>query len=72
MLRKSVYYVKTAGANLVRNPVLNLVSAITSFAGTANSVVIAEGVEREDEKQALVELGVMLQQGFYFGRPEEV
>lgn len=50
----------------------NLVSAITSFAGTSHSVVIAEGVEREDEMNALVELGVMLQQGFYFGHPEEI
>lgn len=49
----------------------NLVSAITSFAGTSRSVVIAEGVEREDEMEALVNLGVMLQQGFFFGRPEE-
>ena len=50
----------------------NLVSAITSFAATSHSVVIAEGVEREDEMNALVELGVMLQQGFYFGHPEEI
>jgi EAL domain-containing protein (putative c-di-GMP-specific phosphodiesterase class I) len=50
----------------------NLVSAITSFAGTSRSVVIAEGVEREDEMQALVELGVMLQQGFFFGHPKMV
>jgi EAL domain-containing protein (putative c-di-GMP-specific phosphodiesterase class I) len=47
----------------------NLVSAITSFAGTSHSVVIAEGVEREDEMRALVDLGVMLQQGFFFGHP---
>ena len=50
----------------------NLVSAITSFAGTSHSVVIAEGVEREDEMNALVELGVMLQQGFFFGHPDEI
>ncbi len=49
----------------------NLVSAITSFAGTSHSVVIAEGVEREDEMMALVDLGVMLQQGFYFGHPKK-
>jgi EAL domain-containing protein (putative c-di-GMP-specific phosphodiesterase class I) len=47
----------------------NLVSAITSFAGTSRSVVIAEGVEREEEMQVLVDLGVMLQQGFLFGHP---
>jgi EAL domain-containing protein (putative c-di-GMP-specific phosphodiesterase class I) len=50
----------------------NLVSAITSFAATSQSVVIAEGVEREDEMHALTELGVMLQQGFYFGHPRQI
>ena len=49
----------------------NLVSAITSFAAQSRSVVIAEGVEREDEMHALVDLGVMLQQGFFFGHPEK-
>lgn len=50
----------------------NLVSAITSFAGTSRSVVIAEGVESEEEMKTLVELGVMLQQGYLFGRPEKL
>ena len=49
----------------------NLVSAITNFAATSHSVVIAEGVEREDEMRWLVDLGVMLQQGFLFGHPKE-
>jgi EAL domain-containing protein (putative c-di-GMP-specific phosphodiesterase class I) len=49
----------------------NLVSAITNFAATSHSVVIAEGVEREEEMQALVDLGVMLQQGYYFGHPKQ-
>jgi len=50
----------------------NLVSAITSFAGTSRSVVIAEGVEREDEMLTLMGLGVMLQQGFLFGYPAPI
>jgi EAL domain-containing protein (putative c-di-GMP-specific phosphodiesterase class I) len=50
----------------------NLVSAITNFAATSHSVVIAEGVEREEEMRALVDLGVMLQQGFFFGRPKQL
>jgi EAL domain-containing protein (putative c-di-GMP-specific phosphodiesterase class I) len=49
----------------------NLVRAITSFASTSHSVVIAEGVEREDEMLALVDLGVMLQQGFFFAHPKQ-
>jgi EAL domain-containing protein (putative c-di-GMP-specific phosphodiesterase class I) len=48
----------------------NLVSAITGFAQTSKSVVIAEGVETEDEVAVLLDLGVELQQGFFFGYPE--
>ena len=48
----------------------NLVSAITGFARSSQSVVIAEGVETEDEVEALLELGIELQQGFFFGYPE--
>jgi len=48
----------------------NLVSAITGFARTSKSVVIAEGVEHEDEVEVLQDLGVELQQGFFFGYPE--
>jgi len=50
----------------------NLVSAITGFARSSQSVVIAEGVETEDEMKSLLELGVELQQGFLFGLPEPV
>jgi len=35
-------------------------------------VVIAEGVETEDEVEVLTELGVELQQGYFFGFPEPV
>jgi len=49
----------------------NLVSAITGFARTSQSLVIAEGVERQEEVTALQELGVFLLQGFFFGRPKE-
>jgi EAL domain-containing protein (putative c-di-GMP-specific phosphodiesterase class I) len=48
----------------------NLVSAITTFAKDSQSVVIAEGVETEDEVEVLTELGVELQQGYFFGFPE--
>ena len=50
----------------------NLVSAITRFARDSQSVVIAEGVETEDEVEVLTELGVELQQGYFFGFPEPV
>lgn len=59
--------------DLDREPIKrNLVSAITGFALNSQSLVIAEGVEREEEMLALQELGVVLQQGFYFGHPEPV
>jgi EAL domain-containing protein (putative c-di-GMP-specific phosphodiesterase class I) len=47
----------------------NLVKAITGFAQTSRSIVIAEGVERQDELDALEDLGIDLVQGFYFGEP---
>jgi EAL domain-containing protein (putative c-di-GMP-specific phosphodiesterase class I) len=57
---------------LPREPIKrNLVSAITDFAAKSQSLVIAEGVEREEEMRALIELGIMLQQGYYFGHPRE-
>jgi EAL domain-containing protein (putative c-di-GMP-specific phosphodiesterase class I) len=48
----------------------NLVSAITGFARESQSVVIAEGVETEAEVDILRELGIELQQGFFFGYPK--
>ncbi len=50
----------------------NLVSAITGFARSSQSLVIAEGVERQEEVAALLDLGIFLLQGYYFGRPEPV
>lgn len=50
----------------------NLVSAITGFARDSQSVVIAEGVETEEEVEVLRELGIDLQQGYFFGYPKPV
>jgi EAL domain-containing protein (putative c-di-GMP-specific phosphodiesterase class I)/GGDEF domain-containing protein len=50
----------------------NLVSAITGFANESQSIVIAEGVETEAEVDVLQELGIELQQGYFFGYPEPV
>ena len=47
----------------------NLVQAITGFARSSQSLIIAEGVEKGEEASVLQELGVHLIQGFYFGRP---
>ena len=50
----------------------NLVTAITGFAHTAQSLVIAEGVERREDAQALQDLGIYLLQGYLFGMPKAV
>ena len=46
-----------------------LVSGLTYFADATGSELIAEGIESEEERAALVELGVKLGQGFLIGRP---
>ena len=48
----------------------NLVSAIIGFGRDSQSTVIAEGVETEAEVEVLDELGIELQQGFFFGYPK--
>jgi len=50
----------------------NLVSALTGFAHASQSLVIAEGVEEQEEVTALQELGVYLIQGFLLGMPKEI
>ncbi len=48
----------------------NLISAIIGFAHTSQSLVIAEGVERQEEVTVLQDLGVFLLQGYFFARPK--
>jgi EAL domain-containing protein (putative c-di-GMP-specific phosphodiesterase class I) len=43
--------------------------ALKSFADSIESEIIAEGIERKEELQTLVELGVGYGQGFLLGRP---
>ena len=47
----------------------SLVSGLAYFAQETGSELIAEGIETEAERVALVELGVTLGQGFLLGRP---
>ena len=48
----------------------NLVSTIRSIAATLGlSSIIAEGVETPEQRQALVELGYTLGQGYLMARP---
>jgi EAL domain-containing protein (putative c-di-GMP-specific phosphodiesterase class I)/GGDEF domain-containing protein len=47
----------------------NLVGTMVRFANDHGAMVIAEGVERADEFEAVKELGVHLVQGFFLHRP---
>jgi EAL domain-containing protein (putative c-di-GMP-specific phosphodiesterase class I)/DNA-binding NarL/FixJ family response regulator len=47
----------------------SLVSGLAYFADVTRSELIAEGIETEAERVALLELGVKLGQGFLLGRP---
>ncbi|MCA9490203.1 MAG: EAL domain-containing protein, partial [Myxococcales bacterium] len=48
-----------------------LVQLMTSFGDATGSLVVGEGVECEEEMRALLDNGVPILQGFYFGRPSE-
>ena len=48
-----------------------LVAALVELAHEQGAKVVAEGIERVDEYQAMLELGVDLGQGFYFGQVTE-
>lgn len=46
-----------------------LAAGLISFAGRIDATIIAEGIERPSEVEALLELGVAYGQGFFLGRP---
>jgi EAL domain-containing protein (putative c-di-GMP-specific phosphodiesterase class I)/CheY-like chemotaxis protein len=46
-----------------------LASGLISFAEKTDAVIVAEGIERAQEVEMLVELGVGFGQGYYFARP---
>ena len=48
-----------------------LVAALVECAHEGNALVVAEGVERVREFEAMKTLGVDFGQGFYFGQPTE-
>ena len=48
-----------------------LIAALVELAHEMGAKVVAEGIERVDEFQTMLELGVDLGQGFYFGQPTE-
>ncbi|MGH2956433.1 MAG: sensor domain-containing phosphodiesterase [Solirubrobacterales bacterium] len=55
---------------IVDNPIAHsLARALASFGEGMGIGVIAEGIESEDEREALVDLGVRFGQGFHLGMP---
>jgi EAL domain-containing protein (putative c-di-GMP-specific phosphodiesterase class I) len=52
------------------NPVVHaLAKSLVSFADEVGVRVIAEGIETEEELEALIDAGFRYGQGFYFGVP---
>jgi EAL domain-containing protein (putative c-di-GMP-specific phosphodiesterase class I)/CheY-like chemotaxis protein len=49
-----------------------MVAGLVHFASSTGCHLIAEGIETEDERSTLIDLGVGLGQGYLFGRPEAV
>jgi EAL domain-containing protein (putative c-di-GMP-specific phosphodiesterase class I) len=49
-----------------------VVRSMTQLAREIGAMVVAEGVENEDELATVVDLGCDFVQGFYFARPERV
>jgi EAL domain-containing protein (putative c-di-GMP-specific phosphodiesterase class I) len=49
-----------------------LAAGLTSFAAELGAVVIAEGIETEEQVEALVELGVACGQGYHLGEPGSI
>jgi EAL domain-containing protein (putative c-di-GMP-specific phosphodiesterase class I) len=49
-----------------------VVQALVGVSEELGTRIIAEGVEREDERAVLCDLGVTLMQGWLFGKPAEV
>jgi len=49
-----------------------IVNTVIGVAGTLNAEVVAEGVETSAERDALLEMGCRIGQGFYYSMPLEV
>jgi EAL domain-containing protein (putative c-di-GMP-specific phosphodiesterase class I) len=49
-----------------------IISAVMHIASSLNFLVIAEGVETEEQAQALLKLGVHFFQGYFYSEPIEV
>ena len=66
-LKFDMELVRDIDASYVRQ---EMVKALKSFADKMGSTIIAEGIERQEELDTLLQLGVDHGQGFLLGRPE--
>jgi len=66
-------YIKVADSlvrNLEGDPIKReIISSLAAIGSRIGAIVIAEGIEREEERDALVGLGIPFGQGFLLGRP---
>jgi EAL domain-containing protein (putative c-di-GMP-specific phosphodiesterase class I)/GGDEF domain-containing protein len=66
-------YIKVADSlvrNLEDDPIKReIIVSLAAIGKRIGAIVIAEGIEREEERQALVDLGIPYGQGFLLGRP---
>ena len=67
-LKFDMQLVKDIDGSYVRR---EMARALKDFADKMESTIIAEGIEREGELKALVDLGIEYGQGFLLGRPAE-
>lgn len=68
MIKIDREFVQAAAAGSQRSQAV--VSAIVALAQSLEIDVTAEGIEREEQAEAMAELGCNCFQGFYFGRPQ--
>ncbi|MEM7700754.1 MAG: EAL domain-containing protein [Pseudomonadota bacterium] len=69
MIKIDREFVQSAAAGSQRSQAV--VSAIVALAQSLEIDVTAEGIEREDQAEAMAELGCSCFQGYHFGRPSE-
>ncbi len=66
-------YIKVADSlvrGLEEDPIKReIISSLATIGGRIDSTLVAEGIEREEERDALIELGIEYGQGFFLGRP---
>ena len=68
MIKIDREFVQAAAAGSLRSQAV--VTAIVSLANSLNIEVTAEGIEKEDQVEAMLSLGCSCLQGFHFARPE--